>query len=562
VRLPKRSFFALSLLASALLAASCTSGRANSSRNDADRPQVDDVSTRKAVPTIRLLTKTAANDPTRFEMARMIVEAWKEAGIPAELMPTDDAQLNSRTFTGKDYDTFLVSYGPTPERLDPDNLLGRFYSPKATKSGSNVSLFKNKKYDDFYLAQSRATDADSRREAVLGAQRILYQEVPVVPLLYPKVGAAYRSGRWEGIEPAVGYPIFNVWNATNAVAKDGHDVLVVGTTFDPKTLNPVIAETLESQIPLSLLYDTLLAVGPDGKTVERAAESVETNGNMVTLSLRKGMTFSDGKPVTASDVAFSVEYLRDHNAPLYAAGLKNVTSAEAEDMTVKLVLNAPAAQFPDVTLTQLPILPRHIWEPVADPATFSNASPIGSGPFTLKQHRIGGSLTFAANRNHYAPPRVDRLELTILGSFDAGIGALRSGEIDLFDDVQPALQYQPLRDVDGVTVVETQSHGWRGLHYNTSREPFNDKLFRAALTSLIPFEDLIDVVLKGDAEPGGSVIAPSLKLWHDTELEPFTHDASAAMRALTRAGYAFGPDGKLYFPDPGKDGRVLSGTGP
>jgi peptide/nickel transport system substrate-binding protein len=107
-----------------------------------------------------------------------------------------------------------------------------------------------------------------------------------------------------------------------------------------------------------------------------------------------------------------------------------------------------------------------------------------------------------------------------------------------------------------VTVVETQSHGWRGLHYNTSKAPFDDVHFRRALTDLIPVEDIIDVVMQGDAQPGGSVIAPSLDTWHDPDLAAYTYDPAAAMGSLAEAGYAFGPDDALYYPDPADDGRA------
>lgn len=538
------------LLCSALALAACTSVPVDD-RGPADAPTIDDVAGREPVPTIQLLTKTAANDPSRFELSRMIVEAWQEAGIDAELLPVDDAQLNARTFTGKDYDAFVVSYGPTPERLDPDNLLSRFQSDGATDAGSNVSMFVDPGYDAAYLEQNQAGDAETRRAAVEEAQRILYDEVPVVPLIYPVVGAAYRSDRWEGIEAAVGYPLFNVWNATSATPLDDRDTLVVGTVFDPPTLNPVLVDTLESQIPLSLVYDTPLAIDADGETVERAAESVEVSGTEVTLTLRDGMTFSDGAPVTGADLAFTVEYLRDTAAPLYAAGLSGVSGVVADGQTVTITLAAPAAAFTDVTLTQLPILPRHAWSAVADPTTFTNDAPVGSGPFVLEQRRIGESLSFAARPDHYDAPVVDRLELAILGSFEAGISALTSGEIDLYDDVQPATQYQSLKETDGVTVVETQSHGWRGLHLNTSRAPFDDRAFRVALRSLVPYDDLVDVVMEGAAEPGGSVIAPSLEQWHDPGLAPFEYDAGAAMEALADAGYAFGPDGRLYYPETG-----------
>jgi peptide/nickel transport system substrate-binding protein len=540
--------------AAALLSTACSFGGVDSSQQPGDRPEVEDVGARDKVPTIRLLTKTAANDPTRFEMSRMIVEAWQQAGIPAELMPVDDAQLNTLAFESKDYDVYAVSYGPSMDRLDPDNLLARFTSNNATDTGSNVSMYSSDEYDDAYAQQARALDEDSRRDLVNHAQEILYADLPAVPLFYPTVGAAYRSDRWDGIEQAVGYPVFNVWNATRATPTDGRDTLVVGTTFEPSTLNPVVADTLESQIPLSLIYDTVLAIGPDGETVNRAAEDIEVDGTRITLRLRNGLTFSDGRPVRAEDVAFSIEYLKKNAAPLFAGPLESVDSVTSADGIVEITLAEPTPQFPDVSLTQLPILPEHVWASV-DPADFANEKPVGSGPFTLTDRRLGSSLSFTANKDHYDPPVVANLELVILGSFDAGIGAVESGEIDLYDDVQPALEYESLKDVNGVTVVETQSHGWRGLHFNTSRAPMDDVHFRRALTDLIPFEDILDVVMRGDAQPGGSVIAPVLEDWHNSDLDAFEYDGEAAMASLEEAGYAFGPDGELYYPDPAEDGR-------
>jgi peptide/nickel transport system substrate-binding protein len=197
-----------------------------------------------------------------------------------------------------------------------------------------------------------------------------------------------------------------------------------------------------------------------------------------------------------------------------------------------------------------------------NPTNFANEEPVGSGPFTMTDRRIGSSVTFAANKEHYDPPVISKLELVILGSFGAGIGAVESGEIDLYDDVQPALEYQELDDVEGVTVVVTQSHGWRGVHFNTVRAPMDDVYFRRALTQLIPYEDIVDVVMRDEAQPGGSVIAPALEDWHNSELGAFSYDPDAAMKSLEEAGYAFGPDDDLYYPASDDDQRQpFSGSG-
>lgn len=539
------------LLAAPVLLAACSFGQVDEAEVIEGRPEISDTGGREAVPTIQLLTKTKADDPTRYEMSNLIVESWQNAGIDAELLPAGAAELSSRTFTGKDYDAYAIYYGPTPERLDPDNLLSRFYSGNATKDGTNVSLFRNDEYDAAYLAQTRAENDDARRDAVYEAQRILYDQLPAVPVMYATVGAAYRSDRWENIEPSLGYPLVNVWNMTSATPKDDRDTLVFGTAFEPPTLNPVVADLFESQLPLSMVYDTLLAIAPDGETVTRAAESVESDGAEITARLREGMTFSDGEPVTAEDVAFTVNYLRDHEAPLFAAGLEPVKSVTAiDDLTVRFTLESPLASFEDAVLTQMPILPQHVWSGVSDPNEFANDHPVGSGPFTIVNRDIGVSITFEANSSHYDPPQVSTMEMVILASPDAGVGGLESGELDFYDDVQPAVQFSSLEGVDDVTVVETETHGWRGLHLNTSRPPFDNVHFRKALAALIPYEDIVDVVMQGDADPGGSIVAPLLDRWYNPDLPAFTYDPDAAMAELEKGGYAFGSDDRLYLPGP------------
>ena len=248
------------LLASSTLAA-CSFG---SSPPVAGRPTVDDVTGLKAVPAIKVLTKTQADDPTRFEMARLVVKNWNDAGIEATVEPVGSAELSSKTFTGKDYDVYAISYDGTPARLDPDNILSRFYSANATADGTNISLYKNSEFDKAYRAQQQASNLKDRKKAVSVAQELLYEQVPIIPLVYPNIGGAYRSDRWDGITVTAASPVFSAANSTAATPKGDRDILVVGTTTEPSTVNPVTASLAQDQVPLSHVYDTLLSVAPDG----------------------------------------------------------------------------------------------------------------------------------------------------------------------------------------------------------------------------------------------------------------------------------------------------------
>jgi peptide/nickel transport system substrate-binding protein len=534
--------------AAVLLTAACTSGGANSD-DGLNRPVADNVTGLTAVPKIGVLTKTAAEDPRRFEQARLIVEAWNAAGIPAELQAVRGAEVTRRAFTSKDFDAYVVTYDPTPERLDPDNFLARFISANAGDAGSNISGFRDRAFDKLYAEQRLAQSPALRRQQVEEAQKILYDKLPARPFAHLVVAGAYRSDRWDGIQKALGNPVFNVWNSIAATPKTDRKTLVVGTISDPPTLNPVTLETSEAQLPLSHIYDSLVRIGADGKLVNWAAQSLTTNGTVITVRLRAGMTFSDGKPVTADDVAFTIKYLVDKKSPLFGSKLDDVAQAVATASdTVQITLKQPSSSFVGTALSQMPILPKHVWQPIADPARFANAKPIGSGPFTFASRKAGSELRLTANKQHFSAPKSDGLVMTILGSFDAEVGALNQGDIDMLGDQQSVAQLKSVRDNPSIAVLESESFGWSGLHFNLRKAPFDDPAFREALSLLVPTQDIIDVALEGAAKPAGSVIAPTLTDWHDDKLQPYPTDPQRAMDVLGKAGYVFDAKGVLYAP--------------
>ncbi len=526
------------------------------------RAVVADVTGRTPVPTIQLLTKTAAEDPRWFEEARLIVESWQRAGIPAELLAVRGSEVGRRAFTRKDFDAALLVYGPMPDRLDPDNILSKFASARAGVSGWNLSGYRNADYDALYQAQQLAMNEDERVAAVRKAQKLLYEQQPARPFAHPVVGGAYRSDRWDGVQHALGYPVFNIWNSIGATPKTAKRTLVVGTISEPLTLNPVALESPAAQLLLSHIYDSLVRIGPEGELRDWAAESVKVDGARVIAKLRPGMRFSDGHPVTAADVAFTVKYMIDKKSPLFAQKLAAVRDVRATGDSVEITLAKPSPSFVPTVLTQLPILPEHVWKKVAQPAKFSNDAPVGSGPFVLAGRKLGAEIRFTANKEHFSAPKVDGLVMIVLGSLDAEVGGLAQGDLDMLGDVQGVAQLASVRGKSGITVVSDESFGWAGLHYNMRKEPFDDRHFRRALSFLIPVRDIIDVVLDGQGKPAGSPIAASLTKWHDPSLQPFPYDMRAAMRELREAGYVFDRRGVLYFPATRDDKRLRDNNVP
>jgi peptide/nickel transport system substrate-binding protein len=520
------------------------------------RPVVGDVSGRTPVRKIQLLTKTEAEDPRWFEEARLIVESWQRAGIPTELLALRGVEVVRHAFTSKNFDASLLVYGATPDRIDPDSMLSKFTSARAGVSGTNISGYRNAQYDAVYDAQQLAMNEAHRVAAVKKAQKLLYEQQPARPFAYPVVGGAYRSDRWDGIQQALGYPVFNIWNSIRAVPKTGKRTLVVGTVSEPRSLNPVALESPAAHQMLSHIYDSLVRIGPDGELRSWAAKSVKVDGARARAKLRSGMRFSDGHPVTASDVAFTIRYLIDKKSPLFAPKLTAVRDVRADGDSVEITLARPSPAFVPTVLTQLPILPKHVWEKVANPAKFVNNAPVGSGPFVFAGRKLGAELRLTPNKEHFSAPKIDGLVMIVLGNFDAEVGGLAQGDLDMLGDVQNVAQLAAVRGKSGITVLSAESIGWAGLHYNMRKEPFDDRHFRRALSLLIPVHDIIDAVLDGHGKPAGSPIASSLTKWHDPSLRPFPYDTRAAMKELREAGYVFDRRGVLYYPTARDDKRV------
>jgi peptide/nickel transport system substrate-binding protein len=103
--------------------------------------------------------------------------------------------------------------------------------------------------------------------------------------------------------------------------------------------------------------------------------------------------------------------------------------------------------------------------------------------------------------------------------------------------------------------------GMSGVYFNTRFEPFNDRIFRQALSLAFPIDDIIKIVLRGAGDPAGSIIAPSLEFWHKDSIPAFSYDPERAKELLLEAGYTWDEKGMLHYPTPENDKRDID-TGP
>lgn len=503
-----------------------------------------------------ILTSTAQYDPARPEIARLIAQSCKSLGWDVEANPLDYNQGIQRVFMEQDFDMFLVIFTGTPQRIDPDFFIRSLHHGAEDKRGGfNSGAYHSARLDALATAQSRLMDPEDRRKAVFEAQDLIFQEQPNTVLAYTQITMAHRSDKVQGLVPQLGEGIGGFWSDINMqVAGDGYSRS--GATADVKHLNPLAVVDQNEFLELSVIYDRLFRIDANGKPVPWAATGMKmVDKNTMEVTIRPGMRWHDGKPVTAEDVKFSLDYHKKWKAPFYLPALSNVLEVEVPAAnTVRIRLETPSAPFVSTVLAGMYIIPKHVWEQIPekagidDPLKFPNEKPVGSGPFRLDHWRRGSELKLSAFREHFNPPKCAGIIRIVYGSHDALAAAIEKGECDRSRYILSAALVDRLKKAKNVVARGYDSHGLYHLTYNHKIRPFNDPAFRQALNHVMPRKMISDLVLLGYASPGSSIISPANKFWHNAGVKAAAEDVKKARDILAKAGYGWNAQGKLLHP--------------
>lgn len=503
-----------------------------------------------------LITSTAQFDPARPEIARLVAQACKSIGWECEANPIDYNQGIQKVIMQHDYEMFLVALAGASIRIDPNFFVYQVHhSGEFKRGGFNWMAYKNDRLDAVATVQSRFMNIEDRKKPVFEAQEIIFNDQPGTVLAYPQITMAHRSDRLKGLVPQLGEGIGSFWSDINMeVTGDGFSR--TGMNVDVKHLNPLAVNDQIEFMELSTIYDRLFRIGPDGKPVPWAATAMKVvDGKTIELTIRQGMRWHDGKPVTAEDVRFSFEYQKKWKAPFFLAALNNVTSVEVPSAnTVRIKLENPSAPFVSNVLAAMFLIPKHIWQDIPekvnvdDPLKFPNDKPVGSGPFKFEHWRRGSELKVSANREHFNPPKCAGIIRIVYGSHDAIAAAIEKGECDRSRYILAPALVDRLKGVKNVVAKGYASHGLYHLSYNNKIKPFDDPNFRRALNLIMPRKMISELVLLNYADPGGSIISPANGFWHNPAVKVPAEDAKKAREILAKAGYRWNAQDKLLYP--------------
>ncbi|NZD65170.1 ABC transporter substrate-binding protein [Rhizobium sp. WYCCWR 11290] len=356
--------------------------------------------------------------------------------------------------------------------------------------------------------------------------------------------------------------------------KQGGDI-VVTYKDDITTLDPAIGYDWVNWSMIKSLYSRLMDYAPGTPNpVPSLAESftVSPDGLTYTFKLHKGVKFSNGREVVASDVKYSIERAVDPKTQGPGAGFfgaikgfedetggKTTTLSGIEtpdDSTVIFNLSRPDATFLHVlAINFASVVPK---EAVEAAAGDFGKKPVGSGTFILKDWTIGQQLVFERNKDYFVKgvPYIDSFKVEVGQEPLVALLRLQKGEVDIAGDGIPPAKFLEIKNsADGAQMIVDGEQLHTGyITLNTKVKPFDNVKVRQALNMAIN-KERITRILNSRATPANQPLPP-LMPGYDKSFTGYAYDVAKAKALLAEAGYPDGFETVLYSTNTDPQPRI------
>lgn len=345
-------------------------------------------------------------------------------------------------------------------------------------------------------------------------------------------------------------------------ADDGRKTVTVGVTYAPSGLNPLAPAGLVSSYIDGLMFPPLVELGSDFKYKPMLADSIATADNQTfTIKLNPKAQWTDGNPVTADDVMFTLNLLANPraasgNAYKFAMieglddsgflpdGKKTIDGVKKMDertLTIKTKTPTPLAIFEDAIGRNLMTLPRAPLQGIPpediNASRFMRQPTVTSGPFKIADIEADDSVRMEANERYFrGAPKIDRLIFKVLQG-PSLFSELQSGGIDMnipSAGVIPVEDYDKVKSLKNVVTMASPPTSAPFMYINERDVP--DAKQRQAISYAINREQIVGKLLKGAGEPIDGFFT-SYSPYRDESLKPVRYDPIRAKRLLKESGW-------------------------
>ena len=333
-------------------------------------------------------------------------------------------------------------------------------------------------------------------------------------------------------------------------------------TIQGDTGNPTLVENFNPFQPATELHGAYLIYAPletvstiNGSYTPFLATGYKfTNPTTLVYTIRTGVKWSDGTAFTPADVVFTFNLLKKYKALDTNGVWSQISAVSASGSDVTFTFKAPNVPFA-ATIAQTPIVPEHVWSSIANPVTFTNTHPVGTGPYTL-QTFAPTQYTLAKNPLYWDASKI--APTTVV--FPAQATSQSTNQLEVSEG-QFDWSYTYLPDVKATYVDRDPSTnqywfppgGTIGLFLNLTQAPYNNVNFRQGVSLALNRATIAQKAVNGYMKPASTsgIILPNEQQWLDPNLPGqgvVSQNHGAAMAAFARAGYT-SQGGKLMGPN-------------
>jgi peptide/nickel transport system substrate-binding protein len=341
--------------------------------------------------------------------------------------------------------------------------------------------------------------------------------------------------------------------ASPAGAKDSqHSILKIGWAQNPETINPYVGQDEEAYSIWAINWDLLVNFSPkDLSPTPGIAESWEVSDDRktVTFHLDPNAKWSDGQPITAEDVKYSLDVLGSNGA-LFTSYTDNITKIETpDDDTVVIHTKRPDARI--VGGLFIYILPKHVWGkvPVSDlTGSYKPELPmVGSGPFIVTDFEPNRITKMEKNPYFRGQePKFDEIQFIRYGNQDAAERALQVGEVDMVPEVSAA-GFARLGEQPNIDTLKATAPSYTQMAFNSCptkvcpdaqyNPAIQDPAVRQATAYAVDRERINQIAARDTSFEAHGILPSFYKSFYEVPADDYPYDPEKAKQILDDAGW-------------------------
>ena len=342
----------------------------------------------------------------------------------------------------------------------------------------------------------------------------------------------------------------DISNEQNNLSEEGSDLKQETTTQNsasqmviamntPKTLNPLYNTQANVEQALYLIFSPLVNIKEDGSISANLAKSWVTNedNTAVTITLKEGLTWHDGMPLTSDDVIFTLGKIQTIADSPYKQAVENLQTVEKIDSTTFKIVYKQS--FSSVLQTLFfPVIPEHVYN--VENSDSMSITPIGSGPYKYESTTPLEAIHLVANANYFnGKPNIEKIQINLIPDEASSLHSFKQGLIDVIYTSETEWGKYANNNSNPSVEMVSPIYEFMGLNFN--KPLFQNEMVRNALVYALNREDIVRLYYLGHAVITDTPISPTSYLY-DKNLEIKAYDKEKARLLLTQEGYQLDND--------------------